>query len=297
MNKKIINKSFFNRKNKIILETSKVVFSNKLIKFNTNNDIKKIEEQIKNFLFIMNNNCKNFDSALFLNNFQKTFFNLLEINEKNKGNGNVSSDKKGIKFKINSFNITNHELLHLATLKGNGCGFKIAYEEGKIGEGINEGCTQFLTERYFNENVGKAYFFEVEFVRILEKIIGKDNLEKNYFNLSLQGLVSELEKYEKQCNAYQFIRNLDLINEYDFNNLSKNQINELQDICTKICEFLYSCIINKINIIKTSDKSNSLKNDEINNLIDSIPTNFYGINFFDEEKINQIKESLNIKKR
>lgn len=74
MNKKIINKSFFNRKNKIILETSKVIFSNKLIKFNTNNDIKKFEEQIKKFLFIMNNNCKNFDPTLFLNNFQKTFF-------------------------------------------------------------------------------------------------------------------------------------------------------------------------------------------------------------------------------
>ena len=127
---------------------------------------------------------------------------------------------------INNFCVTNHELLHLSTLLKSSCGFSIIRDQKSIAEGLNEGYTQLLAKRYFNECVNKAYPIETFFSSILEKIIGKDKMETYFFKASFLSLIDEMEKYETNENIMKFINNIDYFIENSLN--SKESINNMQ---------------------------------------------------------------------
>ena len=112
-----------------------------------------------------------------------------------------------------------HELLHLSsTFTNNGLaysGFSQWKHFYKIGEGLNEGYTQLLTERLCRETASmKTYKEEVKIATALEMIIGKDKMYELYFDANLPGLIEEIGKYSTKEEATKFIMNVDFINDH-----------------------------------------------------------------------------------
>ena len=117
---------------------------------------------------------------------------------------------------------TNHELLHMATsfynkkLKIGYSGFQqiFFYKNETIGYGLNEGYTDLLTSRYFNDKAKyKSYSYEVctFFAEKLEEIVGRTRMENFYLNADLFGLYHYLLNFDTGENIVQFIIVLDYL--------------------------------------------------------------------------------------
>lgn len=130
---------------------------------------------------------------------------------------------------------TNHEFFHMASTfyfkegKLAFCGFQqINYlKEETIGCGLNEGYTELLTDRYFNEQIiGRSYSYDIctFFAEKLEKIIGKDRMEKFYINADLFGLYQYLTNFADGSNIVTFLSSLDyLVNHASLFNRKKHE--------------------------------------------------------------------------
>lgn len=121
-----------------------------------------------------------------------------------------------------NINTINHELFHVAStgIDKNGdvfSGFsQCIRDRAFIGSGIDEGYTELLTNRYFYKDcVDKFYIFESLVMSLVEDIIGREKMEKLYFQGNLYGLIEELKKYSSEKEIRLFIRNVDF-----YNNLS-----------------------------------------------------------------------------
>ncbi len=112
-----------------------------------------------------------------------------------------------------------HELFHMSSsiFKDGICysGFQqTSFKNGiiNIGEAINEGYTQLLAERYFGkDNDDEEDEFEVDTVKQLEKIIGKEKMESLYLNANLLGLINELKNYASEEEISNFIFGTDFL--------------------------------------------------------------------------------------
>ncbi|MBP5684199.1 MAG: hypothetical protein J6X02_02960 [Bacilli bacterium] len=85
-----------------------------------------------------------------------------------------------------------------------------------FGIGINEGVTQFLANKYFNENYEfpaafRVYEEEQTIAHALEQIVGEDKLRSLYFKADLAGFIKELEKYSTREDIYKFINYTDVL--------------------------------------------------------------------------------------
>lgn len=281
---------------------SKIIFSKKLIKTDEDNQIGIFGNEVRYFLAIMSSNCKNFNSTLFLKNFRETNFDISNKNNNPNFGGRVGVLENTINFYINNLKNIYHELLHLSTydLENKRCGFAIF---NKCGKGFTESYTQLLTERYFGELPEKAYFSGIKLIKILEKIIGQDKMEKYYFNSSLESLIYDLLQYESKEKISEFISNFDLLIKYDifsFTNPTENQIKYFEQKITKISDFLLSCIENKVNLILSNKE-------EVNNFLNELTSDKFTveisytnpntgnknyIKLFDETKILKLKELI-----
>lgn len=110
--------------------------------------------------------------------------------------------------------IISHELMHAAS----GYKYKKILASGfaqssSIGDGINEGYTDLISQRYFckeiQETVGYCYHKAVS--EITEFIIGKQKMLDLYFHSDLKGLIGELSKYQSEEKVKLFILDLDTI--------------------------------------------------------------------------------------
>ena len=111
-----------------------------------------------------------------------------------------------------------HELLHASTsyIDENFIhfvGFEQVNNGNIIGEGLNEGYTQYLTEKFFNSS-SESYIYEKRIAEILEIIVGKEMMQSLYFNANLKGLVDVLKQYNTEENVYNFITTLDFLNKH-----------------------------------------------------------------------------------
>lgn len=145
-----------------------------------------------------------------------------------------------------------HELFHLSSsLVKNGdvfCGFsqKSIRKGISIGSGLNEGYTQLLSERYFEDGLKGSYSCFVFIVDKLEKIIGEDKMSNFYFNSNLLGLINELKQYKYEKEIMQFICGLDLL--YICRNKNKYKLarNIIDSSIKEIGEFLMDTYTKKI---------------------------------------------------
>lgn len=112
-----------------------------------------------------------------------------------------------------------------------------------IGVGLNEGYTQFLTKRYFGNDVLESYEFEQAMSELLELIVGKEKMESLYFNADLFGLIQELKQYYNEEGIMQFISNMDFLSK--FNNDIRFTIAQKEEILKEINIFLLESYIMK----------------------------------------------------
>lgn len=153
----------------------------------------------------------------------------------------------------NYFETIFHELLHLSSTMIDKnmvyTGFaQINKGKGRmVGRGLMEGYTSLLDERYFTDHRQiPSYIIEKAICKILEKIIGQTDMEKMYFESNLYELVDNLKKYDSEQNIFNFILNLDFINEntnYRNKSFHENRTKRIKEIIT----FLLRCYYNKLN--------------------------------------------------
>ena len=124
---------------------------------------------------------------------------------------------------INESNSLWHELLHLSSGRYDKTtlteynGYRITkyskFHLGidlDIGMGLNEGYTQLLTERYFSDRkILPDYTLEKYVAETLENVVGREKMEKLYFNADLLGLIRELQKYISNREVINFLNTLD----------------------------------------------------------------------------------------
>lgn len=224
--------------------------------------------ELKNDIEFFNNKVLKIDSLnkpLYLNNIESYKFVLVDkINKENAPfekvigftptDGRIITLTKG--YNKNSFF---HELLHLSTKVKNGnivfCGLsQYDFKSGRsVGRYFNEGYTQVLNRRYFNDTRDNVYPFETLIASNLERLIGVDKMEENYFNFNLKGLSQEIEKYGiKEKEFAKFLFNIDWCHDHLFyvkklGELEKRQFikfmreinNFLIEIC--VCKYAISC--------------------------------------------------------
>lgn len=113
--------------------------------------------------------------------------------------------------------IINHELLHLSSsthLAFSGFSQEILTKKGTaiIGNGINEGYTEYLNKTYFSDTDYYSYHDQVQFAAMIENIVGKDFMIDCYFNKGLSPLIKKLgEKIGDNGKAIDLILSLDCV--------------------------------------------------------------------------------------
>lgn len=219
---------------------------------------KKFGSSIIDFISFIKKQVPNSNLSLLFNNF-----NNLEVATKNFKIVNLLSDNKvgawwiptdnKIELSESNYKLTiNHELLHVASTLYDKikriifCGFQQTRSNMTIGEGLNEGYTQYLAEKFFKDTL-KAYPYEKRIASGVELIVGEDVMQSLYFNANLNGLVEELTKYNSEDNIYDFIKTLDFINKHINDKKLTPKSNQLLLECFKKNNFfLIQTYVNKI---------------------------------------------------
>ena len=123
-----------------------------------------------------------------------------------------------------------HELLHMASSYKKGliriCGFSQTLANSyEIGYGINEGFTEYLNCKYFNQKSVPAYEPLQNITKIIAEIVGVETMEKLYFQGNLKGLVNELSKYQSEEQSLDLIYDIDKAHR-ELNSETKQQLLE-----------------------------------------------------------------------
>ena len=153
------------------------------------------------------------------------------------------------RIKIFDYSALFHELFHMASSYYDKdedivyCGFSISINNEVIGNGINEGYTELLTQRYLGNkhNLKKTYFFEVKVATLLEKIVGTEQMEEYYLMASRTNLIEDLKMYTDEKKVINFLVKLDYINSNPFISLPNEIIRKkVVDIHIFLLETYYS---------------------------------------------------------
>lgn len=258
--------------NKLVLDKENS-FKNIVIKINrrkinsSREDEKNFKSAVEDYLNTLNEKCKNFNPTLLIENFKKTNFDINMplskakfLNEKEKNityaGGMVAYHKDYISYYALLKSIY-HELMHSSSSKMEGktylSGLSIRGGNVEYGVGINEAYTQYLTERYFKDKCNKAYRVETSIIKPLEVIVGRDDLEKCYFNADLKTVLNKLGKYSTEKEINSFVENFDELLKLDYSNINDNDNDKLtiknlriQELINKICLFYLNTLKNKI---------------------------------------------------
>lgn len=236
-------------------------------------------DEIINFCSVI---LKNFDDS-YLDNF---YNNINSINVIiNQYDNNHKNCYDGINNTIyleseEDKNFIYHELFHMASTTYKDdiiyCGFaqnNVFFTEGR---GISEGYTELLTKKYFRKDNDdkEVYYEEVLFTKFIESIVGEDKMTQLFFTSNLEGLITELSKYQKLERVTDFIDNLDLFTANRYHNLSfedKDEVETFLELHKEIREFLLNTYINKVaKEINNSNKSKEEKEKDIELLVEYI---------------------------
>jgi len=152
-----------------------------------------------------------------------------------------------------------HELLHLCTNRViNGvayCGFAQITKRNVVGYGFNEGYTELLTDRYFNENhlYRTTYPKEVAFAKVIENLVGRYRMEDLYFKSDLNGLVTQLNNYYRKEDILKFISSIDIIGKACLEDGYKMNRKNLDNALVYACNFAYDATDKKIKMSQGND--------------------------------------------
>ena len=253
-NAKLQRNNFYEKKD---IEFSK----NILEKVNKTRQVKgKYGKYIKIFVETLINKQANFNFNIFMRNIRKLSIVITDDYLENADGWFIIAENK---IYINKEQLPQieeiiyHELFHMAsgyiTRKKAVSGFRY----GKLGNGIDEGYTQLLTNRYFKEDL-EAYGIETKIAFLLEFIVGKSLMEKMYSQGNAIGLINVIRKYAKnnELHAWLFLKQLDKfeeINALPFDEFTLDKLEEVINILRNIMLNLIGLFINKITLEKSGD--------------------------------------------
>lgn len=179
------------------------------------------EAKIRKFLVALNQGLSKDDYELVKNNLE---INIKKINFASKDNGETtiisgSYSPNGIitMHKENDEVTFYHELLHASSSYydesqlqlHSGFHHQHINEKKDIGRGFNEGYTELLTQRFFGADDSSGYLNELHYAKLIEHLIGRDEMQSLYFRSNLNGLIAEMCKYNSLENVLMFFENLD----------------------------------------------------------------------------------------
>lgn len=188
------------------------------------------DRAICEFYQVSENNFQHCDLSAFYKNLQTLKVKARKINLADiisqRFTGTISPGEYNVKLnKMNLLDgdnqpikgVTNHELLHMASTKHTEdtifCGFAQINKESKekVGNALNEGYTEYLNKKYFNNTLPSTYANELVLSQGIELIVSSRKMEELYFSADLNGLIEELCKYTTRENAENIITKMDEI--------------------------------------------------------------------------------------
>lgn len=151
-------------------------------------------------------------------------------------------------------NVLYHEMLHAcSTFTTNDNTFSGFVQNNKngsnyIGDGINEGYTELILNKLFDNTIGyvSSYNYEKVIAKAIEIIIGSDAMSKCFFDADLHGLVCELAKYSSYDDGKEFIINLDRIHYLKKENNSLEIRDKIIELSDRINIFIVNSYISKL---------------------------------------------------
>ena len=188
---------------------------------------------ISKFYHVLENELSHCDHSSFFRNIQsliikekdKTFLEKMDEILSAKAEGTYSTQTNKIRVYSSESDPNNkytnaiktHELIHMATTKKEGitifCGFERTKLGNCFGKGLNEGYTELINRRYFNEDDKDAGSYQElqPIVQQIEHLVGKKEMEQFFFANDLEGLISSMEKYATREEALSLVQQLDYI--------------------------------------------------------------------------------------
>ena len=267
-----------------------------------NNVTLKYEEKIEAFRHTLKENMPYVDLSYFDRNLSDLVITEKRISDNITGRYNVGLNIIELLNEDSGDSIT-HELLHLSSAFYNNnmrfCGFRQSDDEIDIGRGLNEGYTSLLDDRYFLEDCSKIYYLLMIISSCIEEIVGKENMEKMYFDANLYGLIEELKKFVDEDAVYDLIKNIDfLYYKFTVNHIpSEEETKYIESTCGKISAILLKCYF--VKLLKTS-KEIPMTNEEFNELLKrytnklavNICINDARVNFLTQEIYDYVSEEM-----
>ena len=166
------------------------------------------------------------------------------------------------KIELHKISSIYHELFHLSAndinINDTSNGFYYDLNDCSIGEGLNEGYIEVLVERYFEDETKEQeeiYSFEKKCAKVLEEIVGQENMETLFFNQDLLGLISILKNYYSSEEIIEFLTIIDVILAYRQKSVVGNK--EFEIINSKFQKVI--CFLIKGKCIKLSNQNNTLE--------------------------------------
>ena len=277
---------------------------------------------VNEFVEIIKENIPSSDLTLFFYNFNdlkitKADFKLSNLIFNESVGGMYVPKYNTIKLDNDFEQTIDHELFHASTTffdSDNNTVFsgfqQIKDWKYQIGEGLNEGYTQYLTEKYFGNkhSIFNAYPYEKRIAEMVEIIVGKEKMQSLYFNANLRGLVECLKQYNSEENIYDFITTLDFLNKHLEDKYLTPSSNEIRiNSLKRINAFLVQTHIRQIILEYPNEKWDKEKMwNKIFPLVEKIPNlQVNGKNFIiiDEQSIidiideNLYNSDLNVDKK
>lgn len=218
------------------------------------NLLKQIDEDYRKaveiFLIRLCKKIPHFDRTILLNNLETLKFKDAYIfNFLIDASATYSYFKNEIELnKLEMYDSIFHELFHTSTYQEcddfDAIGFCKMFTFLEMGNALNEGYTEYLTEKYFKEyDVSEVYELEIIFVSFIEHIVGRRTMETLYSKADLEGLIRELSKYNDRDSIIKFIKNMDYILKREDSFLFRRKVERL---VLDNCNFLIECYWNKL---------------------------------------------------
>lgn len=261
----------------------------------------KFGKQIQHFIEVIQANFKEEDLAFISRNIKDLkvgnmkFMDYITYGLKLRGYYNSTTNGLNVE-RINFEEYLYHELFHCASSYNDdekSCvGFAHANHKEITGRALNEGYTQFLTNRYFPiKNPEKYYPYFTKISGILEEVIGQELMQSLYIRADLRGLIDEISYYSMPYDAEKFITNLDAISTYMFSfSLDKEAQDLLNHALYEVNSTLTELIVNKVvdEVERYEDLNVTYIYEQAKPLLKKLPTKVpkvhFKCDFWDEER-------------
>ena len=175
--------------NKVVVSAKYKPIAKKSFDTDTSDNKTEFNEQLKEFERVIRSNF----SKEVLGNFERNYSQLrLYMDRGLDANGGYRMFDNVILLNTTNPYVVFHELFHMASSWADiendilYTGFDVYINNYCMGEGINEGYTELMSNRYFNKKA-EGYPFNFEIAKKIEEIVGRERMEGLYLTSNIRG--------------------------------------------------------------------------------------------------------------